>query len=73
MSDTQRGSAADDPADNMARVYPCPQCKKLIQWRSDNAWRPFCSERCKLMDLGDWASERHAIPGEPDMGDIPEE
>ena len=28
------------------------------------AWRPFCSERCKLMDLGAWASERHAIPGE---------
>jgi endogenous inhibitor of DNA gyrase (YacG/DUF329 family) len=27
-------------------------------------WRPFCSERCKLMDLGAWASERHAIPGE---------
>ncbi|MCH8544382.1 MAG: DNA gyrase inhibitor YacG [Alcanivorax sp.] len=54
------------PADNTARVYPCPQCKKLTQWRSDNPWRPFCSERCKLIDLGDWASERHAIPGDPD-------
>ncbi|MBA3981552.1 MAG: DNA gyrase inhibitor YacG [Alcanivorax sp.] len=57
----------DTPASNTTRVYPCPQCKKLIQWRSDNPWRPFCSERCKLIDLGDWASERHAIPGEPDL------
>ncbi|KAF0808944.1 DNA gyrase inhibitor [Alcanivorax sp. S71-1-4] len=37
-----------------------------MQWRSDNPWRPFCSERCKLIDLGDWAAERHAIPAEPE-------
>lgn len=49
-----------------ARIYPCPQCKTPIQWRRDNPWRPFCSERCKLMDLGDWANEKHAIPAEPE-------
>ena len=46
------------------RIYPCPQCRKPSRW-DDNPWRPFCSERCKLIDLGDWASERHAITGEP--------
>lgn len=43
----------------------CPTCGKALAWDPDNKWRPFCSERCKLIDLGDWVSERHAIPGEP--------
>ena len=43
----------------------CPQCKKPIQWEG-NAFRPFCSERCKLIDLGKWISEEYKIPtGEP--------
>ena len=46
------------------RIYPCPQCRKPVHWHPDNPWRPFCSERCKLIDLGEWASEGHAIPGE---------
>ena len=49
------------------RIYPCPQCRKPVHWRTDNPHRPFCSERCKLIDLGDWASEKNAIPcDEPD-------
>lgn len=44
---------------------PCPTCKKLITYSKDNAWRPFCSERCKLIDLGEWASEGHKIAGKP--------
>ncbi|HLR16703.1 MAG TPA: DNA gyrase inhibitor YacG [Alcanivoracaceae bacterium] len=56
-----------------ARIYPCPQCKKPVQWRTDNPFRPFCSERCKLIDFGDWAAENHRIPAEPadneDSGD----
>jgi endogenous inhibitor of DNA gyrase (YacG/DUF329 family) len=43
-------------------VARCPSCGKLTAWR-DNSWRPFCSERCKLLDLGNWASERYRIPG----------
>ena len=31
-------------------------------WTPANAWRPFCSERCKLIDLGAWASERYRVP-----------
>ena len=41
----------------------CPTCKKTDTWHPENPNRPFCSERCKLIDLGEWASETHAIPG----------
>jgi len=40
----------------------CPVCKKLTTWE-ENRFRPFCSERCKLIDLGAWASEGYKIPG----------
>jgi endogenous inhibitor of DNA gyrase (YacG/DUF329 family) len=43
----------------------CPHCGAKNTWKKENAFRPFCSERCKLIDLGDWASEQHRIPGEP--------
>lgn len=42
----------------------CPGCGKLIEWSVANPWRPFCSERCSLVDLGAWFSGEHAIPGE---------
>jgi endogenous inhibitor of DNA gyrase (YacG/DUF329 family) len=41
----------------------CPLCKKKTTWE-ENPWRPFCSERCKLVDLGKWASEDYKIAGE---------
>ncbi len=47
----------------MAREVPCPRCGTRHQW-DGNPWRPFCSERCKLVDLGGWFSEQNAIPGE---------
>jgi endogenous inhibitor of DNA gyrase (YacG/DUF329 family) len=43
-----------------------------VLWAETSRWRPFCSERCKLIDLGDWASERHVIPGEPAESGPPE-
>lgn len=43
----------------------CPTCQKAIEWSEAFPYRPFCSERCKLIDLGAWASEQHVIPGEP--------
>jgi endogenous inhibitor of DNA gyrase (YacG/DUF329 family) len=43
----------------------CPTCGTTIDWSPASAWRPFCSERCKLIDLGAWLTEQHAIPGEP--------
>ena len=42
----------------------CPTCGRPIEWSPASPWRPFCSERCKLLDLGAWLTERHAIPGD---------
>lgn len=39
----------------------CPTCDKEVAWTAESAYRPFCSERCKLIDLGDWATENHRI------------
>lgn len=41
----------------------CPTCQKEIEYSKDNPFRPFCSKRCQLIDLGDWASESHRIEG----------
>lgn len=41
----------------------CPICKNSTTWE-ENPWRPFCSERCKLIDLGKWASDEYGIEGE---------
>ncbi|TAK54139.1 MAG: DNA gyrase inhibitor YacG [Gammaproteobacteria bacterium] len=42
----------------------CPQCHRQHEWDRTSHWRPFCSERCQLIDLGAWLTERHVIPGE---------
>ena len=42
----------------------CPTCKEIVVWSEANPYRPFCSQRCKLIDFGDWASERNTIAGE---------
>ncbi|MBV6415776.1 MAG: DNA gyrase inhibitor YacG [Steroidobacteraceae bacterium] len=44
---------------------PCPTCERETEWSAASPYRPFCSERCRLIDLGAWLSEEHAIPGEP--------
>lgn len=41
----------------------CPTCSKKVLWGKSD-FRPFCSKRCRLIDLGDWASEKFKIPGE---------
>lgn len=46
-------------------VVNCPTCQKPVEWSVESPWRPFCSERCKMIDLGEWADEGHRIPGEP--------
>ena len=44
-------------------IVKCPQCGRETEF-TGNEFRPFCSERCKLLDFGDWADERFAIPSE---------
>ena len=43
----------------------CPNCKAASAAREANPTFPFCSERCRLIDLGAWLTEQHSIPGEP--------
>lgn len=45
-----------------ARIVSCPQCGNSAPWSSTNPYRPFCSERCKMIDLGAWAMESYRIP-----------
>lgn len=60
----------------MTITVQCPTCSAPVEWRAESTYRPFCCERCKLIDLGAWAAEEHAIPGndlEDEMfsGDLP--
>lgn len=43
-------------------IVRCPQCGGDAVWSTENRFRPFCSERCKLIDLGAWASEAYRVP-----------
>ena len=54
----------------MTKTVCCPNCQTPVIWSPENPWRPFCSERCKLIDLGAWADGSHAIP---DYLSIPDE
>lgn len=48
----------------------CPTCGILVVWGPQSPARPFCSERCKLIDLGAWAAERQVIPGDSLEDDV---
>jgi hypothetical protein len=47
------------------RTIACPSCGEATVFAPSNRWRPFCSERCRLTDLGAWASEAYRIPAKP--------
>ncbi len=52
------------------RTVKCPGCGKPAPWNPENRFRPFCSERCKQIDLGAWASESYRVPAAaPDSAD----
>ncbi|MBI1731785.1 MAG: DNA gyrase inhibitor YacG [Gammaproteobacteria bacterium] len=56
----------------LQRHAKCPVCERPAGPGRDNPWRPFCSERCKLLDLGEWLSGTRGIPvtdtaSEPDL------
>lgn len=46
------------------RFMNCPTCGKPVEWK-DNPFRPFCSERCQLVDLGRWVEGEYCVPGDP--------
>lgn len=55
------------------RKVSCPACGKQTVFGPENKWRPFCSERCKTLDLGDWAAERYRVATEEKLEDANDE
>ena len=59
----------------LGRIVKCPACEKPTAFTPANRFRPFCSERCRLTDLGGWATESYRIPAKPaeddDSGENP--
>ena len=55
------------------RLVACPNCSNLSEFSPSNAFRSFCSERCKLIDLGIWASEGYTIPEAIKLDDTSDE
>jgi uncharacterized protein len=60
----------------MPVTVKCPTCGRGIEWSEQSPFRPFCSERCRVIDLGAWLSEKHVIPDtgtelSPDAPDEP--
>ena len=51
--------------DTPALTVTCPQCRSPSLYAPENRYRPFCSERCKQVDLGAWASEEFRVPSSP--------
>lgn len=58
------------------KIVNCPRCGTPVEWTPEARFRPFCSERCKLIDLGAWATESYRVPVDPkdqhDEGTDPE-
>ncbi len=50
----------------MEKKVSCPHCGQSVEWTSTSKWRPFCSKRCYLIDLGAWASEQYTVPDNKD-------
>jgi len=50
-------------------IVNCPGCGKSVIWNESSPFRPFCSKRCQLIDLGEWAAEEKRIPASSDISD----
>lgn len=61
------------PTPAAGRMVPCPTCGGDSIYSPDNPYRPFCSERCKNIDFGAWASESYRVEAKPDPQDQPDD
>lgn len=52
-------------------MVACPTCETKHEYNTNSPYRPFCSERCKLIDLGAWSQESYKIPVKPTSEDLP--
>ncbi|KAA9002591.1 DNA gyrase inhibitor YacG [Affinibrenneria salicis] len=57
---------------NETTIVKCPTCHKPVVWGEQSPWRPFCSKRCQLIDLGEWADEEKRIPSKEEISDSEE-
>jgi endogenous inhibitor of DNA gyrase (YacG/DUF329 family) len=55
------------------KTVSCPRCGAPAAYSPENRWRPFCSERCRTIDLGAWASESYRIPMSEREAEVPED
>ncbi|MAI42490.1 MAG: DNA gyrase inhibitor YacG [Gammaproteobacteria bacterium] len=51
-------------------IIQCPVCNKAVAWITSNKDRPFCSDRCRLLDLGEWATGNRTIPADSEHDDV---
>jgi hypothetical protein len=51
-------------------IVKCPTCSKAVAWVSSSSYRPFCSDRCRLIDLGEWADGNRVIPADAEHDDV---
>lgn len=56
-------------ANTTPKIVKCPTCGGDSIFAPSNLWRPFCSERCRQIDLGAWASESFSLPANPPVED----
>ena len=54
----------------MVAIVDCPTCGKKVEWSEASTFRPFCSLRCKQIDLGAWAEEKYVIPAANPADDL---
>ncbi len=60
-------SSSNSPsATSKKTVVACPQCGANVVWEAASRYRPFCSDRCRMIDLGAWATESYRVPVEDD-------
>lgn len=52
-----------------APTVPCPTCQTPVLWQPESVYRPFCSERCRLIDLGQWAQGAYSLPAREENGE----
>ena len=55
---------------NKPLLVKCPQCGTEVVWSAESPYRPFCSDRCRLIDLGAWESESYRVPVVEEPEDI---
>jgi endogenous inhibitor of DNA gyrase (YacG/DUF329 family) len=50
-------------------IVNCPHCDNVVIWQKESRFRPFCSERCKIIDTGNWAMGKYSVAAENNLSD----